>query len=429
MSNTLGRFLGLIILTAVAAAVAVWVTVSGWTRTMPETGDGAGRVLPKIPVSVLRIEPESIEITDAYSGMIRPFERYSLGFEIAGRVEALGSSSADKPLDEGDRVAEGQLLAELDSRVYAARVREIEAQWTSARAQLKDTKARLEQAQSNMRRAEELRDRTVKAITDTEYQEYVTALVTAQAQSEQAAAMLEQIEAQHVTAKKNLQDTKLLSPVSGVICKRQVNAGESVSPHQIVMEIIQVDSVLLVLGVPEAYVGEIAVGQRVHVELLARNRLGRERPKTEGSVYRVAEAADQTSGLFEVEILLSNAGGRWRPGLIALGRIVIDRVEGFRVPMSCAVFRDEETFLFTVDEQGTARRLAVSGWIEQGGEMILADLPPQRRTVVKQGQHRLVEGRQVEFVQSDEQRPAELASPPPVRAAAQLIGSKGQTER
>ena len=71
----------------------------------------------------------------------------------------------------------------------------------------------------------------------------------------------------------------------------------------------------------------------------------------------------------------------------------------------------------------------MDSWIEQGGEMILADLPPQRRTVVKQGQHRLVDGRQVEFAQPRAERPAELAAPPPVRAAAQLIGSKGQTER
>ncbi len=207
------------------------------------------------------------------------------------------------------------------------------------------------------------------------------------------------------TAAKNLEDATLLTSVAGVIARRHVNVGESVSPHQPIMEIIQVEDVLLVVGVPEAYVGEIEIGQRAHVELLARDRFRRERPRGEGLVYRVAEAADRTSGLFEVEIRLPNSDGTWRPGLIALAHIVLKEVEGFRIPMASAVVRSDRTFLFTVGQvteggkQGKAHRLPLEDWIEQDTDLILTDLSPKDRSIVTRGQHRLVDGRDVLLVE------------------------------
>jgi len=148
-------------------------------------------------------------------------------------------------------------------------------------------------------------------------------------------------------------------------------------------------------------VGEISVGQTVHVELLARDRFRRKRAGPGGRVYRVAEAADDSTGLFEVEILISNSQGKLKPGQIGLAHVVVAEIRGFRVPMTCAVFRDEETYLFTVDDSRTAHRLDVAHWIEQGPDMILEELPPGRRTVVVRGQHRLVEGCGVRLVSAE----------------------------
>jgi len=442
MNKTAGRFLGLIIVTAFAGVIAVWVTIASWSGAGATEDNESNLVVPKTPVSVMEVRRESIEITDTYSGMIRPFERYTLGFEIAGRVLRLGANAEGQPLDDGDRVAANQVLAELDSRSHIAQLKEANALLASAKAQLSgargrlsEVKAQLEQAQSNMHRADELRQRGIRAITETEYQEHVTALAVARAQSEQADAQLEQTEAQleqavaqAETAQKNLQDTRLVAPVGGVISKRLVNAGETVGAHQTIVEIIQVDEVLLVVGVPEAYVGHVRVDQPVYVELLARDRFRRKRSRTEGRVFRVAEAADQTTGLFEIEILLRNDGRQWRPGLIALAHIVIDRVDGFRVPVSCAVFRDEETFLFNVDGQGKARRVELRDWIEQDGELVVGGLAPDQRTIVKRGQHRLVDGCDVEFVQLDEDRLPELQRPPAIRSPTTVVGSKLSAE-
>ena len=111
MNKQIGRFLGLIIVTAFALIVAFTVLAGGWGKAAPDKDDEANKAAaPPAPVSVMEVRPEWVEIVDTYSGMIRPRERLSLGFEIAGRVEHLGDKDPTKPpgaepvLDEGDFV-------------------------------------------------------------------------------------------------------------------------------------------------------------------------------------------------------------------------------------------------------------------------------------------------------------------------------------
>jgi len=432
MNAKIGRFLGLIIVSGFALMVAITVTAGGWGRNS-SNDDKANTDLPKMPVSVIEVRRALIEITDSYSGMIKPLERFKLGFDIAGRILEFGTNPTDdprpdksragQPLDEGDRVKAGQLLARLDDRVLNSRLAEDEAQLEEARARIREANARLEQAQVDMRRAKELKSHAVGAITEADYLQYVTELAVAEAQVSVAKAQVANALARVQTTRENLKDTRLVSPVGGVIAKRPANVGESVNPHQTIMEIIQVDEVLLVVGVPEAYVGHIEPGQRAHVQLLACDRFGRERPKIDGEVYRVAEAADETSGLFDVEIRLNNRDGCWKPGLIALARIVVDQIEGYRIPIECAVFREKAAFLFTVDEDLTAHRLPLKDWIEEGSDLVIRELPPGQRKIVNRGQHRLVDGREVKLVELGVAE-AEAGFSTPVRAEVRSGGGR-----
>ena len=431
-----GRFAGLVIVTLAAAAVATLVLVTGYGKT-PSNGNGNEDQQQPADVSVMQLELEPIEITDEYSGMLRPWERFSLGFETAGRVLALGvvdaGERAGQPLDDGDRIAPQQILAQLDDELLQCRLKQATAQQSEANARLSEATAQLAQATSDMQRADQLRQRSHGAITDAQYQSNVTALKVAEARLELARAQLAGAKVAILTVQEDIEDTVLHSPVGGVISKRLVNAGESVSPHQIVMEIIQVDPPLLVVGIPEAYVGEIEPGQKAHVSLVAPDRFRRRRGETEGRVFRVAEAADQTTGLFEVEIALPKADHKlWKPGLIAQAEIVLREIDGFRIPLECTLVltyemalrdeilsqgeellkrlsagEDEVLFLYSVDQDDRARRLVLDSPIKQGGEVIVQGLSPQQRTIVRRGQHQLVEGGPVKVVGEDGSEKAE----------------------
>ena len=409
----------------------------GWkTADTEDAKPDAPVQLPVSPVSVQEVAFEDkIEITDSYPGVIEPFERFSLGFEIGGRVVALGVNASGDSLDDGDRVEKGQVLAKLDARVLRARVDEIEAQINETKAKQGEAEARQAEADADWTRLQEVEESNPDAVTDATRDQTELDLKVANSQLEVIAAQASMLDAQLAIAKKALEDADLLSPVSGVISRRLVNAGESVTAHQQAFEVLIVDQVLLVVGVPEAYVGEIRRGQPVDVQMLARNRFRRERPNHEGVVYRVAQTADQTTGLFGVEVLIpveklkdsddesiddsrEETKRLPRPGQIARGHIVVDHVPGYRIPRAAAVKRQGFTLIFAVDTEGIARAVELRDWIEQGEELVIAKLPDDLAdanssekcwTIVVRGQHRLVNGQPVQVILPDTSLPTSQA--------------------
>lgn len=375
MKAGLGNLVALIVLTIGCFAVMATISLGvGWPSFLiSEKQAKRTTEIPKSPVAVMSAEPEEVEVTATYTGMLRPFERYVLGFEVSGRLESLGTREDGKTLDQGDRVTAGQVLAKLDDKL--------------ATAQLKEARARLEQAQTDMNRAQDLRARGQRVITDAEFQNFVTQLQLAEA----AVAM----------AEKRLADATLIAPATGKISKRLANAGESINMHQTIFEIVEVDRVLLAVGVPESQIGELAVGQPAQLDLLGTDRFGQKKTCGQGTVYRVGETADDKTGLFEVELLIDNEKQELRPGLVATAHIVVAKLNAFLLPMASAVHRDGKVLIYSVGNDGLAHVHELTRWIEQGQEILVPEIPPEHRQIVVRGQHRLVEGRAVEIIPSE----------------------------
>jgi RND family efflux transporter MFP subunit len=366
--------------------------------------------IPPSVVSVKDLELDTVDITDSYAGIIVPLERFSLGFEIGGRVVALGVNQVDKPLegqeasplDDGDRIVAGQMLAKLDQRSLQATLDEINAQIAETTARQVEATHRFEGAEDDWERIQAVAEANADAVTDSEVENTQTAVEVAQAQLDVVAAQFDRFDALLDKAEKALDDAVLTSPVSGVIARRHVNQGESISAHQPAFEVLQVDQVYLIVGVPEAYVSDIHPDQPVEVEMLARNRFRQKRQPHKGVVHRISEAADETTGLFGVEVLLDNSDGTLRPGLIGRAHIVVDKIEGFRIPQLAAVSRGDSTLVFSVDESDIAHAVPLEDWVEQDDDLIVEVLAPEHRTIVVRGQHRLVDGRPVQRLDQDE---------------------------
>ena len=165
MKKETGNLIGLIVVT-IGAGIIMLTTFLGVGWIGSGSKKAVERAIPPTPVVVFQAQPEHIEITDTYAGMLRPFERYALGFEIAGRIESFGVNADGKSLDDGDYVTAGQSIAQLDQRLL--------------NVQMREARAKLEQAQSDMNRANELKGRSVGAMSEAEYQKNVTNLQLAQ---------------------------------------------------------------------------------------------------------------------------------------------------------------------------------------------------------------------------------------------------------
>ncbi|MBX3433509.1 MAG: efflux RND transporter periplasmic adaptor subunit [Pirellulales bacterium] len=407
--------------------LVVLTIVSGWVmwklsaRGQEQAAAGklpirplAASATPKALVTVLPLTPRMCEVTETFAGAVRPWERFSVGFEVGGRVLTLGTDAGGAPLDEGDRVEAGQALAVLDDRVL--------------RAQRAEAMARIELATTELERLQDARRRNPGAVSETVLQTAVTDRTLAEAQLEMAT--------------KNLEDATLRSPVAATISRRLINPGESVSPNQIVFELLQNEEMLLVVSVPESRVRELqqrqlavernrraaaltaasATGRaadarnedavfRAHVRLEGRDQFGRPWPQIDGEVYRIAEASDPQTTLFAVEVRLPNEDRLLRPGMVGTARIVVDRIQGYEIPSSAILYRQNRAFVFAVESQnaplemlywslGTtpvhfARRVELPHWSDQGSVVVAPTESTSLSNVITRGQFRLSDGQAV----------------------------------
>ena len=377
--------------------------------------------IPKAPVAVEHLEIQTCEIFSTFAGKIQPWETYQVGFEVPGRVYRLGENEAGKPLDEGDRVTQGQVLALMDDRVFMARKEEAEA--------------RVSQAESDLQRARQVRQSSPSALSEAELQRLITDLAMAKSQLQ--------------VAEKNLEDATLRSPVDATISKRMVKSGESVGGNQIVFELVQNDKVLLVVDVPESQIRELENRQRevtdciqsavvqedaetcvfrARVHLEGTDSFGNSWPELSGEVYRIPEVADPRTGLFPVEIELPNAERHLRPGMVATADVVTARVPGYSIPESAVLFRAHRAYMFSVEPERAdmellywnlgsakiyrAQQIELPQWVDQGPNIIVPADSVELNNAIVRGQFRLSDGQLVRIVDSPKSSPAVAASPP-----------------
>jgi multidrug efflux system membrane fusion protein len=238
-----------------------------------------------------------------YSASIEPGTEIPMAFRASGYVESLAVASG-RPIDAGDRVIAGQVLA----RVRPA---DVDEQVNRARAQLAEAQAGRGAAQATFERARQLYEE--RSLTRPEFEEAQAALEAMQARVDGAQAMVRSAEI--VGA-----DTALRSPLDGIVLARRVEVGSLVAPGTVAFVVADVTRVKAVFGAPDTLVGSLRIGSAVPVTVEAVP--GR---SFQGRISRIAPVADPLTRIFDVELTMDNADRALRPGMIASVAIAADQ--------------------------------------------------------------------------------------------------------
>lgn len=211
---------------------------------------------------------------------------------VSARVE-------DLLVQEGDEVQAGQVLAKLDSKELEAQVAQAKASLATAQAKLAGLKAgnrpqqvaqagaAIEQAAANLENARKTYERIEVlyrqgAVSAQQLDTAQAALSVAQAQYhgadesysltaegarpediQAATAQVEQAEAALKNAEIQLEHAVIKAPIAGVVAIKAVNAGESVSVGQPIVNIANLKDVWVAANIDETYVGKVHTGQSV----------------------------------------------------------------------------------------------------------------------------------------------------------------------
>jgi len=353
-------WLWFVVLASIVAGAA-WYFAKGpaWKggprAAAPAAATSAGASGSPVAVEAARVIVDAV-IEDLQAvGTLRPNEAVTVVPEIAGRVERIA-------FKEGQAVAAGDILVQLDDSV-------LEAERAKARSDL--TLAR-----ANHERALKLAGQGMGTIRA----------------RDEALGAFQAAQANLALAEARLQKATLRAPLSGVLGLRSVSAGAYVAPGERIVELADIDPIKLDFRVPELALTDLRAGQRVHVALDALP--GR---SFEGEIYAIDPIVDVAGRAIRLRARIPNPARELSPGLFARVRLVVERREhALLVPESAVFARDGKPFVYRVVDGRAVLTEVVLGQ-RRPGEVEIRQGVDRGDVVVTAGQQQVRNGAALEL--------------------------------
>ena len=331
---------------------------------------------PKVPVSVTTVKRSSIPYLLAANGVAEPMQTVAIEAQVNGILQRVAFS-------EGQEVAAGQVLFQIDPRPY-------QAQLNQARAQLTKDEA----IAANTRRDATRYAALVK-------QGYVTGSQADQAEANaaSAAASVEADRAMVQKAALDVANTTIRAPISGKTGSLLVRQGNLVKangePPLVVIN--QIRPILVRFSVPQSQFTDIQryyrSGNALQVKVSPSE--GSATP-VDGTLAFVDNSVDTTTGTVMLKARFANSEGSIWPGqyMNVQLQLFVDP-NALTLPAPAILTGQQGTYVYTVDTAGTARQTPVQISRTVDTIAVIASGLREGERVVVDGQSRLIPGSKV----------------------------------
>ena len=263
------------------------------------------------------------------SGSLQPRTEARVRAEIAGPVEQTHA-------DEGQRVRAGALLARLDDTA-------VRDAYLSAKSAVRTAESALQNAQRNLERSSRLAKAGALPERDLE---------TAQLSATNAEGALADAQARLASAGKQLAQTTVRAPITGVISDREVDAGDVVTVGAELFRIVDLGSLRLEASVAASEIDRLKPGMPVEFGVSGYDR------RFTGRIERINPTVDPTTGQVRIYVTIPNERQSLVSGLFAEGRVATDARKAIGVPMDAVDERGTEPVLHVV-KAGRVKHLPV----------------------------------------------------------------------
>lgn len=280
------KIVGIVFIVALAIGAGVWKYT---TLSIEE------------PVAVTTsVVVGNIEDVVTATGIVNPKDYVDVGAQVSGQLKILH-------VKVGDQVKEGDLLAEIDTTVYKAKVDASRAQLKYQKAQLKSKESDVRLAKIAFTRQKNLLERSATSLEA--FQNAEASLLSAEANFEMTKAQIEQIESTLKADEANLDYARIYAPMSGTVVSITARQGQTLNTNQqapIILRIADLSTMTIQASVSEADVTKLRLGMDVYFKTLGSEA------KWHSALYKVEPTPTTTNNvvLYNALFDIDNKDGR-----------------------------------------------------------------------------------------------------------------------
>ena len=350
---------------------------------------GRGEATPVVvtPARAIPTVGSSASVLDA-TGYVTARRQATVSAKITGKVRTL-------LIEEGQQVAEGEVLATLDDAEARAEVDLRRAQIEAARAGLAEIQSALANAEREFERQRELEARKLTSVSALDAARTQAEALRARLASQQSEVKVTE-EALH-GARVQLDNTIVRAPFAGVVTVKAAQPGEMISPISAgggsirtgIGTIVDMDSLEIQVDVSEAYINRVQAGQPVEAVLNAYPDW-----RIPAEVIAIVPTADRSKATVKVRIALRAKDSRIVPEMgvrvaflegqtTAIGNAAAPPARGVLVPLA-AIRQDAGEDVIYVMLEGRARRRAVTlGGVQGDARQVQAGVSAGESVIVE----------------------------------------------
>lgn len=304
------------------------------------------------------------------TGTIKPVLSVSVGSFVSGPIVELN-------VDFNDRVTEGEILAKIDPRLFAANVDRDQAILATRKAEVERIEAQLQKAVNDYERVKTLRRADDGFVSDGEVDQLYYELKGLEASKKVAAATVLQAQASLENSVANLNYCEITAPVDGVIIDRKIDPGQTLAATFQTPELFVVapdlrEKVHVFASVDEADIGLIQQAQRqsravtftvdAHPDDVFAGAIEQ---------IRVSSISTQNVVTYPVVIAAANPDLKLLPGMTAnLSFDVDSRQDAIKVPNAALRFYPEDIERVCLEDRAL---LDGTAWKDEANDVLSAE--------------------------------------------------------
>lgn len=342
------------------------------------------------PIKVKKVMNELYTQAISSSGNIKPTQTIKLSMKVSGIINSLS-------VNVGDYVKKGQYLAGIDPLQYQLALNAADSEYISLKMKIESeipsginqAKSQLDLMNNRYLRYQQLYQKGL--LPKDKFEEFETELIVIRNKYQEAldsqavwAKKLEQAKAMRELAQTNLNDTKLYSPIHGVVVSKLMESGELASPGYPLLVLGRLDQVEVEIGITDEDVNRLELGKTAAVYVYGPEQT------YYGKISEIGAVADESTRTFPVKILLNNPNNELKPGMIAKVNIPLDSATVILAPVNSIINSPSGPVVYVYDARKSRvfqRKVKLGEMI--GDKVVITEGLQESETIVTSGQFKL----------------------------------------